>query len=1076
MVINNLSLRSQVVETTDSHVACLWGASLPVTVTEVLTLSGDTGGYTGEVTVRLGQHGWAWLVSGRRLVVWRYKSGGGRTQCRELSLPPSDLAHRADLCLVGQGEGGQTPFCLAVSPEGVVRYWPSIAQEGTSTEISAELGGQECFNVTDIHPVGSLLSTTTATLVLIHHTQHGIACRRLAAPSGLLGGIGRRMSSLLFGSLPAGGQGEGRMVSVEARPCDQDREEMMLYVLTSTGLQKWQLTLDDADKFYYEADVTSLAREAVWSVWPGNQEDGGSAAWLRIWLVDLSVNEEGHSDVLVAGMNQHDSSNSVHYAVVTFRTLTNASPMSHASVHIIPHLSYAMGEVMEPRQYKLVKMADWVYVYSKEGILMVQVSGDQMYSSISCRILGAGSSDETPLFFSSQHGVISLTLNKPQSNPDTTSSPALLETSKSKLCESLNVSVSAAGLENLTMSESLTDQLKAAFLLHCKRSNNQAEAIVEELFPAEDSPEVIDSNLDRLVVGLSKDLIDDFPASDPRWVESLPQSGNVGVGSSSSLLVLHQLEDKLTCHQYYLGFLKSVGLWSRLSGVTDRGMRVSTAVRLAEHAEKTVAAVTLRTIHLDHQNVIDQAIKTCLHERDVTVSGNLTDQDHFYREISKIDDIIPAMVGVIRFSIRSDCPRDVLATIISVNTVILTMLKECLSARNKRMSEFQYCGNNYEFIPWTSSKRVEMMEVFKMTLEHGVSVAEEHRQKHLLFQQLVQIADVVLDSYSGQLDSVKDNTDKVADVEKCLARDRSSLIGQLVDKKVYEEAASLAEKYKDWDSLVRICEETSNKEKLEHYMERFNNTDFSSHVYSWYVKEGKQNRLLSLSKSRHTPDLTNFLTCHNEISWLHDIQTQKYDQATDTLTAMAMKEGEMLARKKTQLSLAKLAALASDPSDAKDDKIAEVDQEMCLVAAQEQLPTSVLSQFGFDRESMRVLTPREMIELYVGEENVEADHIDFKKALDLLGYVNLDDEEKETIWLHIWCRSILKNTWTDIDKDNPVESVRDTVFFRLVEFAFMQGADISSYLPNPDKILQCEELGQLRRDQNFQYLLQTGYG
>ena len=102
-----------------------------------------------------------------------------------------------------------------------------------------------------------------------------------------------------------------------------------------------------------------------------------------------------------------------------------------------------------------------------------------MYSSISCRILGAGSSDETPLFFSSQHGVISLTLNKPQSNPDTTSSPALLETSKSKLCESLNVSVSAAGLENLTMSESLTDQLKAAFLLHCKRSNNQAEAIVE---------------------------------------------------------------------------------------------------------------------------------------------------------------------------------------------------------------------------------------------------------------------------------------------------------------------------------------------------------------------------------------------------------------------------------------------------------------------------------------------------------------------------------------------------------------------------------------------------------------------
>ena len=188
-----------------------------------------------------------------------------------------------------------------------------------------------------------------------------------------------------------------------------------------------------------------------------------------------------------------------------------------------------------------------------------------------------------------------------------------------------------------------------------------------------------------------------------------------------------------------------------------------------------------------------------------------------------------------------------------------------------------------------------------------------------------------------------------------------------------------------------------------------------------------------------------------------------------------MQEGEILARKKTQLSLAKLAALALDDNEVMDEKVAKVDQEMCLVAAQEQLPTSVLSQFGFDRESMRVLTPREMIELYVGEENVEADHIDFKKALDLLGFVNLEEDEKESIWLHIWCRSILQNTWTDIDKDNPVESVRDTVFFRLVEFAFMQGADISTYLPNPTKVLECEELGQLRLDQNFQYLLQTGY-
>jgi len=557
-------------------------------------------------------------------------------------------------------------------------------------------------------------------------------------------------------------------------------------------------------------------------------------------------------------------------------------------------------------------------------------------------------------------------------------------------------------------------------------------------------------------------------------VESLPQSGTVGVGSSMSLLVLHQLEDKLTCHQFLITFLKSVGLWPRLSAITHRNQPTATAVLLSEHAEKTVGAVTLRTIHMDHQMVIDQAIRMCLTEREVTASGNLTDQDHFYREISRIDDIITNLVGVVRFSVRSDCPREVFATIQSVNTVVLTMFKECLAARNKRMTEFMVT-TQHEYLPWTSMKRAVLLELVKLTLEHGVAAAEEHSQKAELHQQVVQLSDTILDGYSSQLGSLKGNIEKSGSVEKCFVRDRNMLVGLLVDRKVYEEAASLAEKYQEWDMLVRICEETNNKDRLEQYMDQYSSTSFSSHVFSWYVKEGKQNRLLSLSKASRTPELASFLTTHSNISWLHDINTENYTTASQTLSSMALQEADILARKKTQLSLAKLTALACDDDETRGRQLAMVEQEMCLVAAQEQLPTQVLGQFGFDRDSMRVLSPREMIELYVGEENIEADHIEFKKALDLLNFVNMEEEEKTRTWLHIWCRSILRNTWTDIDKDNPIESVRDTVFFKLVEFAFMQGADLATYLPKPEMILECEELEQLRNDQNFQYLLQTGY-
>ena len=106
-------------------------------------------------------------------------------------------------------------------------------------------------------------------------------------------------------------------------------------------------------------------------------------------------------------------------------------------------------------------------------------------------------------------------------------SVAATERASSRLCDSLNMSVSKAGLDDLTMSESKSDQLKAAFLLFCQRNLGQSTSIIEDLFPQDpvaartgsQKPEV-DASLDKLVLSMSKDLIDDFPASDPRWMES----------------------------------------------------------------------------------------------------------------------------------------------------------------------------------------------------------------------------------------------------------------------------------------------------------------------------------------------------------------------------------------------------------------------------------------------------------------------------------------------------------------------------------------------------------------------------
>jgi nuclear pore complex protein Nup133 len=251
-----------------------------------------------------------------------------------------------------------------------------------------------------------------------------------------------------------------------------------------------------------------------------------------------------------------------------------------------------------------------------------------------------------------------------------------------------------------------------------------------------------------------QDLLDDFPASDPRWVESLPQGGGgsgamTGVSAAtSSLLVLHQLEDKLRCHEFLISFLKDCGLWTRLAAVTVRGRPTPTLLRLAEAAEKNVAAIALRTIHAEHAAVLDAALRIVLAEREVTATGNLTVQDHFYREISRIDELLDGFVAFVTHCVRADSPRELFAHIVSVNAVLVTLLGEVLSARNKKAAEL-VCGTPQplEYLPWTAARREQLAQLYKLSLTHGLPAAENVAQRVRLQQQLTHLADFVLDSY-----------------------------------------------------------------------------------------------------------------------------------------------------------------------------------------------------------------------------------------------------------------------------------------------------------------------------------------
>ena len=74
-------------------------------------------------------------------------------------------------------------------------------------------------------------------------------------------------------------------------------------------------------------------------------------------------------------------------------------------------------------------------------------------------------------------------------------------------------------------------------------------------------------------------------------------------------------------------------------------------------------------------------------------------------------------------------------------------------------------------------------------------------------------------------------------------------------------------------------------------MEMFADQNFSNFVFDWHVREGKQAKLLSqnYSGSRNN-QLGQYLKSHSELSWMHEIESQKYSDAAATLKTLAHNE------------------------------------------------------------------------------------------------------------------------------------------------------------------------------------------
>ncbi|XP_017381982.1 nuclear pore complex protein Nup133 [Cebus imitator] len=973
---------------------------------------------------------------------------------------------------------------MVATREGSIRYWPSLASEDTHTETFIDLGGDKTYSfLTAVQGGSFILSSSGSQLIrLIPESSGKINRHILPQGQGMLSGIGRRVSSL-FGILSP--SSDLTLSSVL-----WDSEKSSFYSLTSSNISKWELD-DSSEKHVHSWDINKALKENITdAIWGSESNYEAVKEGVNIRYLDLKQNCDGLV-ILAAAWHPADNPCLIYYSLITVED-TGCQMSDAVTVEVTQYNPPFQSEDLVLCQLMIPNFSNQTaYLYNESAIYVCSTGTGRfslpqekiVFNSQGDSVLGAGACGGVPIIFSRNSGLVSITSRE----------------NVSILAEDLEDSLasSVAGPNNVSMvfettpkNETIAQEdkiklLKAAFLQYCRKDLSHAQMVVEELFSSHSDLDS-DSELDRAVTQISVDLMDDYPASDPRWAESVPEE--VPGFSNTSLIILHQLEDKMKAHSFLMDFIHQVGLFGRLGSFPVRGTPMATRLLLCEHAEKLSAAIVLKNHHSRLSDLVNTAILIALNKREYEIPSNLTPADVFFREVSQVDTICECLLEHEEQVLR-DTPLDSVEwaeVVINVNNILKDMLQAASHYRQNRNSLYRKeepPEKEPEYVPWTATSgpggiRTVIMRQHEIVLKVVYPQADSNL-RNIVTEQLVALIDCFLDGYVSQLKSVdkSSNQERYDNLEMEYLQKRSDLLSPLLTLGQYLWAASLAEKYCDFDILVQMCEQTDNQSRLQRYMTQFADQNFSDFLFRWYLEKGKRGKLLSQPISQHG-QLANFLQAHEHLSWLHEINSQELEKAHATLLGLANMETRYFAKKKTLLGLSKLAALASDFSeDILQEKIEEMAEQERFLLHQETLPEQLLAEKQLNLSAMPVLTAPQLIGLYICEENRRANEYDFKKALDLLEYI--DEEEDVNISdlkLEILCKALQRDNWSSSDgKDDPIEVSKDSIFVKILQKLLKDGIQLSEYLPEVKDLLQADQLGHLKSNPYFEFVLKANY-
>lgn len=1090
----NSGIPTGVICKTHYHTIENFGNKVPVQVAEAIKFK-ERNAYC---SASISDDGWAWFITGRRLFIWQ---ASGRKHllgnlCRELSLPPSDLAHKASLVSVFTSHGNQSISCIAVSPEGLIRYWPSIANEGISIEDNAELQGEECESINCILPLGFVVSTTTATILLVETNniagRHSLFCRPFAAPTGWIGGISRRMSSLFFGGILASHNMANKLVKVLVSESGSHLNTSIglsafnIYIATNSVLQKWHLLSGEQEKLLYECNIQRMVANNFLQIFWNDE----SSNPIEVTFLDIQQTGSGASTnlvMLVSAMTNSISSH-VYYAFASINVGSDSVPVKINAFYPLRNIDFSLfhRDQSLSGNIKFLMVEQTTYLYNSKLILCIPVIGRVQEVDIiriqDTLLLGGVIINQTPIFFSSNHGFVSVVATDEPSN------------------DSVNVTLDSSSLVDLggdileplssdpiVFPKDNADGLKSAFLHFVSKRTGQAKAIINQTFPIDSGTnQQIDAALDTAAIKVSIDLINDIPAKDPRW-NAQKSAERISITNITSLQILKQLKQKLDAWELFTSFLKETGLWNRFTAVTWNDVIMATTHVLSENAEKIIAAIAFRRLQTEkYSDIIDAVISQVIKTNNINQLPGLTVHDVFYKQVNIINEGMKQLCSYSRDYVHEmHSVQNITEIITTVNSILLDLIHEINRFRTLKMDFYAPSSQvmvNFgcEILPWTATPgegglRDSLLSQVNVAFKHGIRSMGNSCAKQEIFVQLVSFITFILEGWEIHIASIKNKPIRHNTLLIKYANERRTLIRMLVDEGEYEEATILSEKFQEFTILIEIFDKTGDTDRLEYYMDKFQEQDFPKFVFSYYIGKKQPGKLLQLfrSNTKYHQVLKEFLVDYPSLDWIQAAFMDDYALASQILTTLAYQESELMLRKKSLLSFGKLAYLASDMEDtAAFDRM---NMELDLIAHHEDLPAHVLAMSDQKVEPLPVFLPSDLIKFYISDANVNATEMDFSKALDLLNFVN-DEDKKSDLKEEIWCKAIFRNEWpnSNFNVTNVIEYLEEFLFFRILKLNMSLNKDMNSILPL-DKLFEMEELNGLKENPTFIYLMKIGY-